>query len=162
MKNKIDNSPGIEKWLKLIRSDRVGPTTFAKLLRHFKTIDAALGATAHQLSMINNIGPKTAEAIVRSRDTFDVNAELNLADKLGVWIMNIEDDRYPLALKSIYDPPPVLYVKGTITRADNLGFAIVGSRRCSAGRERHGPQVARRFALRGPDAENATPRVVPG
>ncbi len=101
-----------------------------------------MGASVGQLTMIDKVGPKTAEAIARSRDDFDVDKELSLADKNNVWIMNIEDERYPPALKNIYDPPPVLYVKGTIMRADNLGFAIVGPRRCST----YGSEQASRFA----------------
>jgi DNA processing protein len=45
-------------------------------------------------------------------------------------------------LKQIYDPPPVLYVKGTLAREDTLGVAIVGSRRCSF----YGQEQASRFA----------------
>jgi len=33
--------------------------------------------------------------------------------------------------KQIYDPPPVLYIKGSLTREDNLAISIVGSRRFS-------------------------------
>ncbi|MBN1457278.1 MAG: DNA-processing protein DprA [Sedimentisphaerales bacterium] len=137
-----NNSVDIEKWLLLIRADGVGPTTFVRLVKHFGSIDSALGASAEQLTKIDRIGAKTAEAIVQSRETFDVSAELGLAEKLGVWIMNIEDDRYPPALRHIYDPPPVLYVKGTITRGDNLAFGIVGSRSCST----YGLEQASRFA----------------
>jgi DNA processing protein len=73
----------------------------------------------------------TAEQIVRSRDKFDPDAELDLAAKLGVWLINLTDERYPPVLKQIYDPPPVLYIKGSLTRHDNLCISIVGSRRCS-------------------------------
>ncbi|MHC5214248.1 MAG: DNA-processing protein DprA, partial [Planctomycetota bacterium] len=64
------------------------------------------------------------------------------ADKLGVWVIHLQDDRYPPALKAIYDPPPVLYIKGTLTRSDNLAMAIVGSRRCS----HYGTEQANRFS----------------
>ena len=47
-----------------------------------------------------------------------------------------------LPLKAIYDPPPVLYVKGTLSRADNLAMAIVGCRRCT----HYGTEQATRFA----------------
>ena len=137
-----NNSVDIEKWLRLIRADGVGPTTFARLVKHFGCIDLALGASAEQLTKIDRVGAKTAEAIVQSRDSFDVSEELALAEKLGVWIMNIDDARYPPALRHIYDPPPVLYVKGTITRGDNLAFGIVGSRSCST----YGLEQASRFA----------------
>jgi len=125
------NSVGIEKWLKLIRADSVGPATFARLIKHFDSPDKALGVSASALARIDGIGPKTAEQIAGTRDKFDTCAELELAEKLGVWLIHLQDKRYPPVLKQIYDPPPVLYIKGTLTRRDSLCISIVGSRRCS-------------------------------
>lgn len=137
-----NNSVDIEKWLKLIGSDEVGPTTFAKLIKHFGSVDHALGASVSQLAKIDGIGFKTAERIAATRNKFDVNSELELADKLGVWIINLEDKRYPPALLRIYDPPPVLYIKGSLSRQDNLAIAIVGTRQCSF----YGQEQASRLA----------------
>jgi DNA processing protein len=136
------NSIDIEKWLKLIRADEVGPVTFAKLIKHFGSVDAAIGASVSELAKIDGIGFKTAERIAASRDKFDVTGEIKLAEKLGVWLINLDDQRYPVVLKRIYDPPPVLYVKGTLTREDNLCISIVGTRRCSL----YGQEQASRFA----------------
>ena len=127
--------------MKLIRSDRVGPATFARLMKYFKTPLRALCASVSELAKVQGVGFKTAEAIVRSKDKFDVEAELELAEKHNVFIINWDDERYPQALKRIYDPPPVLYVKGTLTRQDNLAIAIVGARRCST----YGSEQASRF-----------------
>ncbi len=142
MTQKQQNSIDINKWLCLIRADGVGPKTFARLLKHLGSIDNALGASVAQLTKTEGVGPRKAEQIARSHGRFDAAAELELADKLGVWIINFDDDRYPTVLKKIYDPPPVLYVKGTLTKADNLGIAIVGSRRPSL----YGREQASRFA----------------
>ena len=136
------NSADIEKWLRLIRADSVGPTTFAKLIKHFGSADRALGASVGELAKINGVGFKTAERIASTRGKFDVGAELELAEKLGIWIINVDDKRYPPALKRIYDPPPVLYIKGSLTREDNLAISIVGSRRCSL----YGQEQSSRFA----------------
>jgi DNA processing protein len=137
-----ENSPDIEKWIKLIRADGVGPVSFGRILKWYGSVAAALGATAGGLARIEGIGPKTAERIVSTRDRFDTCAELERAEELGVWILHMGDPRYPPLLKQIYDPPPVLYVKGTLERADNLGIAIVGSRRCSI----YGSEQASRLA----------------
>lgn len=136
------HSSDIEKWLKLIRAETVGPVTFAKLIKHFGSADGALGASASALMKVDGIGIKTADQIAVSRDKFDAEAELQLAEKLGVWIIHLEDERYPLVLKRIYDPPPVLYIKGSLAKSDNLSVAIVGSRRCSL----YGQEQASRFA----------------
>jgi len=136
------NSSDIERWLKLIRADGVGPVTFAKLIRHFGSTDRALGASVSEMAKIDGIGFKTAERIAATRDKFDSADELALAEKLGVYLVTLEDNRYPPVLKQIYDPPPVLYVKGSLTRQDNLAISIVGSRRCSL----YGQEQSTRFA----------------
>ncbi len=136
------NSANIERWLKLIRADGVGPVTFAKLVKHFGSVDRALGTSVNELRKVDGIGSKTAEQIVRTCDKFDTKAELELAEKLGVWMVHFDDERYPPVLRRIYDPPPVLYVKGSLMRADNLSIAIVGARRCSL----YGQEQASRFS----------------
>ncbi len=136
------HSAGIEKWLAVIRTDGVGPKAFARLLKHFGSLDGVLGASVGELSKVKRIGYKTAERIAAGIGKFDVAKELARADKSGVWIVHAADKRYPPALKAIYDPPPVLYVKGTLERSDSLAVAIVGSRRCST----YGAEQASRFA----------------
>jgi DNA processing protein len=136
------NSADIEKWLKLIRADGLGPVTFSRIIKRFGSVDGALGASVSELARINGIGYKKAERIAVTRDKFEVSAEIEKAEKLGVWIIHINDERYPPALKQIYDPPPVLYIKGSLTRDDNLAISIVGSRRCSL----YGQEQSSRFA----------------
>jgi DNA processing protein len=137
-----ENSVDIEKWLKLIRAEGVGPVTFSRLLKLFGSIDRVLGASVSELTKTEGIGFKTAERIAATRDKFDAAKELEFAQKLGVWLLTSQDNRYPGALKQIYDPPPVLYVKGTISRQDNLAISIVGSRQCSI----YGQEQSSRFA----------------
>ena len=136
------NSVDIEKWLKLIRTDRVGPSTFAKFIKHFGSVDRALGASVSELAKIDGVGFKIAERITATRAKFDATSELELAQKLGVWIISLDDKRYPPVLKQIYDPPPVLYIKGNLTRQDNLSISIVGSRRCSLYGQEHSSRLA--------------------
>ncbi|MGD9110205.1 MAG: DNA-processing protein DprA [Phycisphaerales bacterium] len=136
------NSPNIDKWLRLIRCEGIGPKAFKRLLEHFGSVDKALGASAAQLARIERIGSRGAERIAVSRDKFDVDAELELAGKLGIWLINLEDARYPTLLKRICDPPPVLYINGTLDKSDSLAVAIVGSRRCST----YGREQTSRFA----------------
>jgi len=137
-----ENSPDIEKWLKLAGAEGVGPVTFGKLVNYFETPERALGASVSELAKVEGIGLRTAEKIAVSRDRTDAVGDLELAEKLGVWIVHLQDERYPPLLKQIYDPPVVLYVKGTITEQDNLSVAIVGSRRCSL----YGSEQASRFS----------------
>jgi DNA processing protein len=142
MTNTRPNSPDIEKWLKLAGAQGVGPVIFGKLLSYFGPPERALGASVSELAKVEGIGLHTAEKIAMSRDKTDTAGEIELAEKLGVTIIHLQDQRYPSLLKQIYDPPPVLYIKGTITEQDNLSVAIVGSRRCSL----YGSEQSSRFA----------------
>ncbi|MCL5279720.1 MAG: DNA-processing protein DprA [Planctomycetes bacterium] len=144
-----ESSRDIEKWLKLTHAEEVGPVTFGKLLKRFGSVDAALDASVSGLTKVEGIGAKTAERIAASRDKFDSNAELELAAKLGVWIVHLEDPRYPPALRQIYDPPPVLYIKGTLDRVDNLAIGIVGCRRCSLYGQEQSSRLAHLLAAAG-------------
>ena len=137
-----EHSSGIQLWLQLIRVEGIGPTLFGRVLNYFGGVERILGASVSELTKVEGIGHKTAEMIARSRNAFDAEKELALADKLGVWVIHLQDDRYPPALKAIYDPPPVLYVKGTLERSDSLAMAIVGSRRCT----HYGTEQANRFS----------------
>lgn len=136
------NSKGIELWLKLRAAEGVGSVIFRRLLEQFGTAQRAMGASVAEMVKVEGIGTQTAEKIARTRNTFDADRELELAEKLGVWLVTTEDERYPAALKSIYDPPPMLYVQGTLMRNDALAVAMVGSRRCSL----YGQEQASRFA----------------
>lgn len=136
------HSEGIDQWLRLIRADGVGPVLFGRLLNYFGSVGQALTATMSELAKVEGIGEKTAHRIFSSRNQFDPEKEIRLAEKHGVTILHLQDRRYPPLLKTIHDPPPALYVKGTIEDRDNLAVAIVGSRRCS----HYGLEQASRFA----------------
>jgi len=68
--------------------------------------------------------------------------ELGQIEKLGITLLTLNDDLYPRILKAIYDPPPILYIKGKLQEKDSLSLSIVGSRSASA----YGKDITRRFA----------------
>ena len=72
----------------------------------------------------------------------EVDDELRRARAAGAEIVCFSSDLYPARLRMIADPPPVLYVKGKITAADERAVAIVGSRIASD----YGRRMARDLA----------------
>ncbi|MCK5173125.1 MAG: hypothetical protein KAR47_07015, partial [Planctomycetes bacterium] len=63
---KQHNSQDVALWLKLIRADGVGPTTFKKLLKLFGTVENILGASSAGLTKVDGIGARTADKIAAS------------------------------------------------------------------------------------------------
>ena len=52
-------------------------------------------------------------------------------EKNNIKMINIFENTYPLKLKSIYNPPFVLYIKGNEKILNEFGFGIIGCRMCS-------------------------------
>jgi DNA processing protein len=129
-------------------TSEVGPVTFARIIEHFGSPQAALGVGAARLADVEGIGPVSSEKIARSRDGVDVQTEVELAARHGVRILCREDEEYPAPLRYLPDPPICLYVRGRLEPTDTVAVAIVGSRRCTTyGREqayRFGHQLAMR------------------
>ncbi len=61
----------------------------------------------------------------------DINSQLELLDRLGAQILPLTDEAYPALLRTIYDPPPLLYVRGCISMLQEAQLAVVGSRKAS-------------------------------
>jgi DNA processing protein len=121
--------------------DHVGPIRARQLLEHFGDASAVLGASRHQLLHVKGIGDETAESIANWEKSVDLNGELKRIADFGCRIVSQADPEYPELLRQIYDPPLVLYVKGTLSAKDKNSVAIVGSRMTT----HYGVESARRL-----------------
>lgn len=108
--------------------DGIGPVGVRSLVEVLGSVSAIFGATAAQLQQADGVGPRLAERICRQREALDVSGEKRHADETNTRIIAFCDDDYPSALKTIHDPPLVLYVRGSIKPVDKHGMAIVGTR----------------------------------
>ena len=133
--------PGLSSWLHLHLTAGVGPTIFRHLVDAFGSASAALCAGRGTLACVDGIGRVTADRIASSRAEVDVANELELVSKHGISLLTWNSKGYPVGLKNIHDPPPVLYVEGRIEPADATAIAVVGTRRPS----RYGLEQAERF-----------------
>ncbi len=131
-------------WLQLSLTDGIGPILARRIIEAAGSVAAACEANGTLLKSIERIGPAKGTAIAESlrRAGELVEAELELANRLGARIICPDDVEYPVLLNTIPDPPLVLYVRGMIEPRDLNSIAIVGSRRCSY----YGREQAERFA----------------
>jgi DNA processing protein len=130
-------------WLQLSLTRGVGPILIRRIIGAAGGAEAACSASAVLLRNVDGIGQAKADAIRRGLREAGPEAEKELerAQKLGVSLLCPDDGEYPVLLRSIPDPPPVLYFRGKLEARDLNAVAIVGSRKCSM----YGREQADRF-----------------
>ena len=112
-------------WLRLLRSRRVGPATFHRLISEHGTAQAALAALPE---------------VARAADVTDytpcptgvAEAELRAGHAAGAVMLTCADANYPKALRDLSDAPPVLWVMGDMAVLDRPVIALVGARNASS------------------------------
>ncbi len=120
----------------------LGPRLTAALLRRFGSAGAVRRASAAQLREVPHIGPRLSEDLWQALQSVDIDAELALLERHGVHLLALGTPGYPASLAEIYDPPHLLYVRGTIAPADAKAVALVGSRKFTG----YGRRAALRLA----------------
>ncbi|MBW2630543.1 MAG: DNA-protecting protein DprA [Deltaproteobacteria bacterium] len=117
-------------WLALKFVEKVGNVGFNNLVETFGSPRAVFDAPASSLQKIHRITQKTARDIKNFDNWARVEKELELADKSNVSIITSDSPLYPRLLLNIYDFPPILYIRGTLSNQD-INIAVVGSRMAS-------------------------------
>lgn len=130
----------IENIVRLALTPGLGCVSVNRLLNHFGTADRIFGANDQDLLEVEGIQHKHI-AFVREAAHADPQPEIECAADNGVELIHINDSRYPEGLRSIYDPPFLLYVKGELQQRDAIGIGIVGTRRAS----HYGREQSERF-----------------
>ena len=128
-------------WIAFNRVRGIGPARLRALLDGFGSIEAAWFASANALREIG-LDRRSLANLLETRDALDLAAEQARVQDAGVQVLTWEDPRYPQRLLAIYDPPPVLYVRGELLPEDDWAVGIVGTRRASA----YGREAARMLA----------------
>lgn len=109
----------------------LGSISVARLLKCFSRPKKIFEAARDELARTEGMTACKIDAIKKASQSLDLERELKLARENNIDIVTILDEGYPQNLKNIYDPPPVLYVKGQLLDCDYNSIAIVGSRRAS-------------------------------
>lgn len=112
-------------WLRLIRTENVGPATFHDLIDRFGSAETALEALP-ELAASTGI-----RRLPRIPPAAAAEAEIEMARSAGAVLVAICEPDYPSMLKRMDQPPPVVAVKGDAGVFGKLPVAIVGARNAS-------------------------------
>ena len=129
-------------WLRLLRSRRVGATTFHRLLAEHGSAQAALAAL-----------PEVARAAGVERYEICpeavIHKELNAGRAAGARLITCADRDYPDALRQIADAPPILWTRGRVELLHQPMISLVGARNASSLGTRMARAMARDLGQKG-------------
>lgn len=108
--------------------DNLGPVRVRKLIAALGNPETIFTASQAELQLADGIGAELAKKIIAQREEVDPVEEEKKAAKFDARIITFEDAEYPEQLKTIYDPPIALYVRGTLEKKDKHSLGIVGTR----------------------------------
>jgi DNA processing protein len=117
----------LRPWFALKSVPGVGNLLFRRLVEQFGSPEAVLTADVTALEAVQGVTSRLAAAIRRHRPSDAIDRELEAVRKKGYSIVTQTDPTYPPLLYQIPDPPPFLYVYGSLPTI-GLNIAVVGSR----------------------------------
>jgi len=130
-------------WLRLIRSDNVGPRTFRSLMRHFGGAAAALEALP---GLARRGGAATPGRICTEAEAA---REIAATDAIGARLVASHEPGYPPRLATLDDAPPLLGVLGHTEAMARPMIAIVGARNASGAGQKFAGMLANELGAAG-------------
>jgi DNA processing protein len=127
-------------WLSLSMTPGLGSRFTGKLLRQFGSPAQIFRASLTELEACR-LPSAPARAIQAHSAHKEAEAELARVRALGCRLLNWDEPEYPQRLLEIYDPPPLLYVRGDVSALNKHSISMVGTRRPTP----YGNQVAERL-----------------
>ncbi|MDS7596837.1 DNA-processing protein DprA [Agrobacterium tumefaciens] len=112
-------------WLRLIRSDNIGPVTFRELINHYGSAEHALEA----LPELSRRGGSSRS--LRITTQAEAEREIDTAVRFGARFVGIGEPDYPPALRHVDGAPPLIAMRGSGATLTRPSIGIVGSRNAS-------------------------------
>ena len=125
----------LKYWVAFARVPSIGTARVRLMERAFGTLGEAWRAPLSALEAAG-LDRRVLRQVSAKRPLVDPDGEMARLERAGVRAINWNDAEYPDMLKEIFDPPPVLFLKGSLEEGDRRAVAVVGTRRVTAyGRE---------------------------
>ena len=129
MSNAAVSAPAMHllEWLAISLTPGLGPTKARKLVEHFGSAEAVLRASLTELES-TGIQAVSAQSLATGKSAELAREEIARAAAADISMVSLDDPAYPPRLKEIYDPPPILRVRGNAEVLTKPGIAMVGTR----------------------------------
>ena len=133
---------GLKYWVWLNECRGLTNRSRALLLDHFGSPEDVYYADEAEYALVEGLSKKQFE-LLADKSTDGADKILGDCQRLGLRILTMQDADYPARLRGIFEPPCLLYVKGTLPAFDEeVAVAMVGTRACTP----YGTQSAEKIA----------------
>jgi len=124
-------------WIRLVRSEGVGPVTFFHLVRFY-------GGAAKALAALPELARRSGrKAPIRLGSEKEAERELASVRRAGAQLLTWLEPAYPVPLAAIEDAPPLVTVRGDVALLSKRNVAVVGARNASANGRAFAERIAR-------------------
>ncbi|XOU93999.1 MAG: DNA-processing protein DprA [Candidatus Kerfeldbacteria bacterium] len=131
MQTKKSNlSTDIQYWIAFSYINGIGPQKIKLIYNHFSSLKDAWQAPKEEYFKIG-LNTKDIHALNEARNKLIPEKLYNDIIKNKINIVTLKDNNYPLLLREIYSPPPILYYKGKLPDNSNMSLGVVGTRKTS-------------------------------
>ena len=127
----------------------IGPVIYGDLIEKFGSAEKVLAASPAALREVQGIGSKLLSALIHANEQIDVGPTLEDCKANDIDIIDRSCPQYPELLSKIYDPPSLLFCKGSFAPEDQMSIAIVGTRHSSNYGDRVATNLARALSMAG-------------
>ena len=120
-------------WARLQMIPGIGSAQIKKLMDFFDSGEAVWKSSQEQLRVSGCLDRKGLQAFeaFRRQPTIDAQVLAKKWERSGIKLCTLQEEQYPMLLKSIYNPPAVLFYRGEL-ELSTRSIAVVGSRHPSA------------------------------
>lgn len=131
-------------WLAVSQVPGIGPRAFYQILDIFGTMTEFWHRPSAEIKTLMSIlREQQLQELLAARERFDLYKMMDEIKQANVKLVTLLDDHYPARLKTIFDPPPVLFYRGNLAEEKILpAVAIVGARKATP----YGREISSRFA----------------
>ena len=129
-------------WVGFTLVKGIGAVRLQALLDYFGDASSAWNASPFDL-VAAGLSPKLAERLIQVRQNINLDIYMAQVEKSNIKVLTWNDEGYPVHLKEIDQPPPVLFLRGEIIPDDAWAVGIVGTRGVTS----YGRQVTEELAI---------------
>jgi DNA processing protein len=135
-------------WLALVLTPQMGPTRSARAVRRLGAAERVFTASLTELEGVGMPAEAAQFCFDGRAKAAAIEEAARVAEQQAIYLTP-EDAEYPGRLLEIYDPPPVLWVRGDTKLLNRAGIAVVGTRQPSPYGSGMAEMISRDLARRG-------------